>query len=334
MKIWLKVPYYLEITRKFEGTEFAEPPVLSIKSKKINSTVNTSLDFESGKVEAVSQIEISTQLFEELSRQCKKNPDQGLPCLDFIPQVRDEFYNILNEFDFAIKKVISIMRSRFHIIGISDNIVDRDEKISWSLDNVNFQTIYCIKSSIVVLGQTISKKDLHLIQNDLNNDNSPFFMAFRFLNSALNDDVPEFKILDATTAAELAIKEFLIRKNPALEKLLSELQSPPLPKLYGSILEQYSSVPGKNGEKSPRLKVLDYGNQLRNKIIHSPTKLEIPEFFAYFYCINVESAICHLLTLLYPDDPLWKKRFIQSYSVSTDEQKRLEKECRQFLEKI
>jgi hypothetical protein len=82
------------------------------------------------------------------------------------------------------------------------------------------------------------------------------------------------------------------------------------------------------------LKILDCGNQLRNKIVHSPIKLDIPEKFAGFYCSNVESAICHLLTLLYPEDALWKSRFNHSYNYTPEEQSKLEKEFCEFVKNI
>ena len=200
------------------------------------------------------------------------------------------------------------------------------------MDNINFGPIFWIKPSYVQLGQIITQNDFRYIQNDLNSDKIPFFTAFRFLNRALNDEVSELIILDATIAAELAIKEFLAKKDPLNAKQWIESQAPPLPQLYGPILELYSSENRRKGERSPRLKILDFGNQLRNRIVHNPTKLDIPEKFAGFYCINVESAICHLLTLFYRDDALWKLRFDNSYN--TEKQSKLEKEFCEFVKDL
>jgi len=333
MKVWIKAPYRLKTLWIFGGTEFEKNPVLYVISNKLKSKISITIDFENEKIEAISQVDVSDQLFEELSHQRQETLEEGFPLIDFA-SVSGEFFNILDEYDTSLKNVISLIRSRFHIVGISDDLIERDDTFFWSLDNLNFRPIHSIKPAYIQLGQVITQNDFQQIQNDLDSDTIPFFLAFKFLNSALNDEVPEFKILDATTAAELAIKEFLIRKNPSLEKLLSELQSPSLPKLYGPILEEYSSGNQKKGEKSPRRKILDYGNQLRNKIVHTPSNLEIPEGYAFFYCKNVESAICHLLTLLYPTDPLWKMRYKESFPYSSSDQKRLEKEFQEFVEKI
>lgn len=291
------------------------------------------MDFENKKIEAISQVDVSDQLFEELSHHIPKTLEDGFPIINFA-SASGEFFNILDEYDDALKNVISLMRARFHIVGIADDLIERDEPFFWSLDNPNFGLIFWIKPAYIQLGQTIKQNDFQQIQNDLENETIPFFIAFRFLNRALNDDIPELVILDATIAAELAIKKFLEIKNHPNAKRWIESQAPPLPILYGSILESISSENGKKWDRLPQLKILDYGNQLRNKIVHSPIKLDIPEKFADFYCINVESAICHLLTLLYPDDALWKSRFDNSYNFKPEEQSKLEKEFYEFVKNV
>ena len=109
--------------------------------------------------------------------------------------------------------------------------------------------------------------------------------------------------IDSTIAAELAIKEFLIRYRPDWKTLLIELPSPPIHKLYGPVLESLA------GEKSPVLKELQKGSEIRNRLIHrageSVSREEANEYF-----MNVETAIFHLLALLYPDDELVKREYV------------------------
>jgi len=333
MKIWLKVPYNLKTLWIFGGTEFEQNPLLRLNSNELKSIISFTLDFENKKIEAISQVDVSDQLFEEISHQSQKKSEEGLPLLDFT-SVSEEFYNILDEYDAALRMVISLIRSRFHIVGIADDLIERDEPFFWSSDNIHFGPIFWIKPSYTQLGQVITQNDFQQIQNDLENETIPLFVAFRFLNRAWNDDIPELVILDATIAAELAIKKFLEIKNHPNAKQWIESQAPPLPKLYGPILESISSENKKKGERLPQLKTLDYGNQLRNKIVHSPTRIDIPEKFAGFYCNNVESAICHLLTLLYPEDALWKSRFDHSCNYTPEEQSTLEKEFCEFVKNI
>jgi hypothetical protein len=58
--------------------------------------------------------------------------------------------------------------------------------------------------------------------------------AFRHLHRAENErDDPRHAWIDATIAAELAIKEFFILYKPELAPFVLEVPSPPLSKLYG-----------------------------------------------------------------------------------------------------
>ena len=100
--------------------------------------------------------------------------------------------------------------------------------------------------------------------------------------------------IDATIAAELAIKEFLITYKPEVEVLLLEVPSPPLYKLYGSILKSYT------GEKSPKVKELAEGAKIRNLLVHKPEQTNIDHQEAIDYVSDVEFAIGHLLYLLDP----------------------------------
>jgi hypothetical protein len=129
------------------------------------------------------------------------------------------------------------------------------------------------------------------------------FFALRHLHRAKSEHNPRYKWLEATIAAELAIKEFLIRKKPEIETLLLEVPSPPLHKLYGSVLESFTN------QRSPKLKELAEGARIRNKLIHRPEKFEIKGENANKYVHDVEIAIGHLLSLLYPSDPIMEKFF-------------------------
>jgi hypothetical protein len=136
-----------------------------------------------------------------------------------------------------------------------------------------------------------------VIQNNIDNKIEPF-IALKYLHRAKNENIPSFKWIDATIAAELAIKEFLIRKKPDIETLLLEVPSPPLSKLYGVVLKSIT------GQSSPVLKEIDNGAQIRNKLVHRPSEVPIEATKALKYVQAVETAIFHLVYLLYPDDPI------------------------------
>ena len=130
-------------------------------------------------------------------------------------------------------------------------------------------------------------------------------VAMRHLHRAKNESQPHHKWIDATIAAELAVKEALCRAHPAMELMLIEMTSPPFSKMYGSLLKHYL------GEESPFRKELIAGQEKRNKLVHRPGALLIDRQDANNYAAVVEAAIFHLLSLLYPKDKLiyWARQF-------------------------
>ncbi|MCK4354714.1 MAG: hypothetical protein KAW83_05615, partial [Dehalococcoidia bacterium] len=68
----------------------------------------------------------------------------------------------------------------------------------------------------------------------------------------------------ATMAAELAIKEILVRIEPKLQVILETLPSPPLNRLYGDVLESVAGV------RSTSLSKLQNGARRRNELVHNP----------------------------------------------------------------
>jgi hypothetical protein len=123
-------------------------------------------------------------------------------------------------------------------------------------------------------------------------------VAMRHLHRAKQESQPHHKWIDATIAAELAVKEVLCRAHPAMEMMLNEMPSPPFSKMYGPLLKNYM------GEESPYRKKLITGQERRNALVHRPGAILIDEQEANDYVSNVEGAIFHLLSLLYPHDEL------------------------------
>lgn len=126
-------------------------------------------------------------------------------------------------------------------------------------------------------------------------------VAMRHLHRAKHESQPHHKWIDATIAAELAVKEVLCRAHPAMEAMLIEMPSPPFSKMYGSLLKHYL------GEESPFRKKLITGQERRNALVHRPGDLLIDQQEANDYVATVEAAIFHLLSLLYPHDELIRR---------------------------
>jgi hypothetical protein len=98
-----------------------------------------------------------------------------------------------------------------------------------------------------------------------------------------------FKWIQATIAAELAIKEVLCRLEPKLEVLLMNVPSPPIHKLYGEVLESVC------GERSPYARQLQKGAEIRNKLVHAPKGIELEQQAVNDYITMVMEALEHLL---------------------------------------
>jgi hypothetical protein len=150
-----------------------------------------------------------------------------------------------------------------------------------------------------------------IVQHYVESKFEPLF-ALRHLHRAKREHNPRYKWLDATIAAELAIKEFLMikSKEPTVMALLLHMPSPPLAILYGSILQALT------GQKSPRLDAIDKGNATRNKLIHRPVECQITSHDAEQYVQDIEIAIYHLLSLLCPNDPVIQEQFKSCQSTS------------------
>jgi len=174
--------------------------------------------------------------------------------------------------------------------------------VYWSLDNDDWEKLPMLVSVVgsVEMFQFLTDDTTQAIQEHLKVEAPEPFLALRHLHRARREGNPRYKWIDATIAAELGIKEFLLRKKPDLEALLLGVPSPPLNKLYGPILQEYA------GESSPWKNKIGKGAEVRNDLLHIPHHKTIDPWKANEYVNDVQSAIYHLLALLYPEDPLVK----------------------------
>jgi len=203
--------------------------------------------------------------------------------------------------------ILQATRKVLNLIKYCLNQKDIDEKLFgtkgtyWSIDKVKWKLVPSTLYGILYIQNFVSLNEntAKAIQEYLEGDQEPFF-SLRHLHKAKKEDNPRYKWIDATIAAELAIKEFLIRLKPDIKTLLLEVPSPPLHKLYGSVLESFTK------QRSPKLKELQKGAEIRNKLLHKPKVGNVDAEEANKYVQDVEIAIYHLLTLLYPKDPIMK----------------------------
>lgn len=196
------------------------------------------------------------------------------------------------------RQILSTIKYHLEHIDFSEHTFTvKSEK--WGLTSSDLRHIPASISVAVSARSTcpLRQDSYEMVKASLSADIEPL-TAMRHLHRAIQESVPHYKWIDATIAAELAIKETLSRANPALECLLLELPSPPLSKLYGKVMKEYL------GEESPYKKSIIKGAEIRNLLIHRHDGKSIDTQEAINYVKEVERTIFHLLSLLYPSDEL------------------------------
>ncbi|MEM0007767.1 MAG: hypothetical protein QXR89_05845 [Candidatus Bathyarchaeia archaeon] len=240
-------------------------------------------------IESFHEADISEDLREVLNRDSvdiRKLPED----------IQTQISEITSIISLATRKVLNLIKYCLNQTELDENLFSV-KGYYWSKDRLEWKHFPMLTKLVVDIKNVtpLNEDNAKIIQEYLDNDFQPF-LALRHLHRAKNEDNPRYKWIEATIAAELAIKEFLIRKKPEVEALLIEIPSPPLHKLYGSILESFT------GQKSPKLKELQKGAEIRNKLIHRPKEIDISAQEANKYVQDVEIAIGHLLTMLYPEN--------------------------------
>lgn len=248
------------------------------------------------RVETFGEFEISTEMWNAIHDNVDLN--------DLSDNLQDEISEIHSKISKSVRRVLSPIKYCLKCTSLNEDLIS-NTNIYWSICRSDWKPLPSklnITTDVRGLWQ-LNKETATDIQKYIQNDFKPFF-ALRHLHRAINENNPRYKWIDATIAAELAIKEFLIRREPCIEDLLLEVPAPALYKLYGSILKKYN-----NGEKSPKVKELQNGAETRNKLIHRPedTKISLDEANKYIH--DVETAIYHLLYLLYQEDCKYYKYF-------------------------
>ena len=238
-------------------------------------------------IESLQEIEASNQLLRIMEADDYKGISKELD---------SELSEISSGITSAARKVIHLIKYCFNQLSINDNLMSIKGEF-WSKDGTNWKRLHVPLTVAISMTHTISLKEdsCKWLQEYINSDYQPF-LSLRHLHRARNDSNPRYKWIEATIAAELAIKEFLIRQKPELETLLLEVPSPPIYKMYGAILRTYGDI------TLPKeiSKELANGAEIRNRLLHRPHDEVINHQDANNYVDAVAEAINRLLRVLYP----------------------------------
>lgn len=201
----------------------------------------------------------------------------------------EELYKYSEEINGHITKLLAVIKYYFEYRDLPEDLF-QIEQIMWSHDNINWINL---EKHINLMAHPIDKS-IEIndnaavdIQNILVNKIEPF-IALRYLHLAMSSNDPVFKWLDAAIAAELAIKEYLIIKDPSMKDKLEKEQLYVV-NLYDVELKQYLK------KSSCKLKEIKNGASIRNKIVHSPKRPVIAWEDAVRYVDDVKEAIYELI---------------------------------------
>jgi len=205
----------------------------------------------------------------------------------------------------AAQKVFSLIKYCFNNIKLDEGLLGNKGNY-WSEDKLDWKYLpgKIIFKFDAYSTRPLTEDNARAIQDYIDSNFEPF-LAFRHLHRAIRERSPRYKWIDATIAAELAIKEFFIRLNKDIEPWVLEVPSPPLDKLYGKILEFYT------GERSPKVNAIREGAKIRNELLHKPQDNKIEYQRAVEYVKDVEIAIWHLIKLLYKDNRFIENSYIR-----------------------
>lgn len=202
---------------------------------------------------------------------------------------KSEISSFTSQLNQAVKQFAGLLKQELHRYDLKDELIGNPFSY-WSLEGNQWHSIpreLQVNSEITSLGNLNEKFAQHL-QGLLTEDEKPL-IATSYLHQARDRGNRRYRWIYATMAAELAIKEILVRIEPKLQVLLEELPSPPLNKLYGDVLESVAGV------RSAGLSRLQNGARRRNQLVHNPNS-PTPTFDEVKEYINfVEDRIIWLL---------------------------------------
>lgn len=195
-------------------------------------------------------------------------------------------------------RLVHIVKYALGNFGIEQKNESTKDKEQYSVDGTNWLALPHgkITGEIGVRSKPVfTLRDLPFIQEMLE-DSPPLLLttALYHLHRAKGESSQKHAIIDACIAVEVGIKEFLMVLKPELKTLLEKMPSPPVPTLYGDILESLIKV------RFPHANKLRELIELRNKFVHTPTAVDVPPKEVRKMVLMAERAIYWLQIKLDP----------------------------------
>jgi hypothetical protein len=284
-------PVWIKVTNNIAGGLRTEPTdgpfAFSLQARGLAQQIAVEISPSGDRISAKAQVLASEALVQALHL----TPVEG----SLTEDLEAEVLGVIRSLSSASHRVLRLLQqeTQDHSLLPHNELLGIRGGFQWSDDGTEWRQLPLhggrIAFAMHVLGRL--NGSLHsTIQLALDSDEMPL-LAYEHLYQAERSDGLRFKWIEATTAAELAVKEILIRITPNIKPLLEHVPSPPIRQLYGAILQAYT------GQRSPYLKALAQGAERRNRLIHQPEEVPLDDQQVFDYLSTVRSAIRHLLDL-------------------------------------
>jgi len=184
-----------------------------------------------------------------------------------------ELHRITEPIHEAARQFVGLLKQELHRYDIRDELI-ANVHIEWSLGDNKWYPIprgLKVDTWVSHLDNLGDRTANHL--QKLLSEGEEALIATSYVHHARNSRNSRYQWIYATIAAELAIKEILVRIEPKLRVILEELPSPPLNKLYGEVLKSVAGVKLSGSD----LEEIRKGARRRNELVHNP-KSNTPSF--------------------------------------------------------
>lgn len=207
-----------------------------------------------------------------------------------------EIIRLYGELSRGVRCLLRNLKLDFGWDHIAPNLLTVEGVVEWSTDGNTWEMLPAPIEAyhLHVPAVPLTDEAIGLLQKRVAADFEPLYGKLILSRARWEPDARQ-KWIDATTAAELAVKELLIRQAPQLETLILELPSPRTDVLYGKVLESIV------GEASPHAGELQKGAATRNKLVHRPRYPAPSNTEAAQYVDMVGEAIGHLEKFLHAE---------------------------------
>lgn len=196
----------------------------------------------------------------------------------------------------AVHRLVDLLAQEIRGYSVSayDPHIARD---LWSEDGVSWQSVAERTTQVTLTAALKVSLDRELAAGvqRLASSGARALVATHFLHRAHNEEDPRMRWISAALAAELAVKEVLVRHNRERGlALIGGHRRGIISALSGEGLRELAGAP------SPFLKELVAGANKRNDLVHEPEIVQVTSDEAFEYLLMVDQAIRHLLGTLRP----------------------------------